>query len=88
MQRNSSTLIPLGLVAVIGLGMPALAKSMQSGKTTAVASANMRTTKTDKARALNAQGTIRRTPTLGAPNPNSPTLVGGGSGYDQNLYVY
>ena len=88
MHRNSSTLIPLGLVAAIGLGMPALAKTMQSGKTTAVASANMRSTKPDKARALNAQGTIRRAPTFGAPNPNSPTLIGGSSSYDQNLYVY
>ena len=88
MHRNSSTLIPLGLVAAIGLGMPALAKSMQSGKANTVASTSMRSTKTEKTRGLNAYGSARRTPTFGAPNPNSPTLIGGDTAYNNNLYVY
>ena len=84
MQRNSSTLIPLSLVAALGLGMPALAESMQSGKT-AVASTAMRSAKT---RALNMHGSVRRALTVGAPNPNSPTLIGGSTGYNNDFYVY
>ena len=88
MLRNSSTLIPLGLVAAIALGMPALAKSLQSGKANTIASASMRPAKTEKARGPNAYGSVRRTPTVGAPIPNSPMLIGGGTAYNNDFYVY
>ena len=88
MHRNSSSLISLGLVAAIGLGMPALAKSMQRGKANTLASTSMRAPKIERTRALNPYGSVRRTPTFGAPNPNSPTLIGGSTTYNNNLYVY
>jgi hypothetical protein len=45
--------------------------------------------KAQRQRALNAYGSVQRSPTFGAPNPNSPALTGGGStGYNANLYVY
>jgi hypothetical protein len=89
MNRDRSKLAAVALVAAIGLGMPALAKSTHSGKTRQVASQTVRTTNAPRARALDAYGSARRSPTFGAPNPNSPAFTGGGSsGYNANLYVY
>jgi hypothetical protein len=48
-----------------------------------------REAKAQRQRALDAYGSVGRTPTFGAPNPNHPSLTGGGStGYNANLYVY
>jgi hypothetical protein len=89
MHRNKSTLTAVALVAAIVLGVPALAKSTQSGKGKAVASQSTRGVKAERERAFNAYGSVGRAPTFGAPNPNHPSLTGGGStGYNANLYVY
>jgi hypothetical protein len=89
MNRKTSKLTAVALVAAIGLGMPALAKSMHGGKGRQVASQTVRSGNPQRARALNPVGSARRAPTFGAPNPNSPALTGGGSGgYNANLYVY
>jgi hypothetical protein len=89
MNRKRSKLTAVALVAAIGLGMPALAKSTHSGKARQVASQNVRSGSVQRARALNPYGSSRRSPTFGAPNPNDPALTGGGSsGYSANLYVY
>jgi hypothetical protein len=85
MQHHLSKLIPLALVAAIGLGMPALAKSSQSRKH--LASRGVHELRAQRMRGLGGDGSPRRAPTFGAPNPNSRTLVGG-HGYDANLYVY
>jgi hypothetical protein len=85
MQHHSSKLIPLALVAAIGLGMPALTKSSQSRKH--LASRGVYEVHPQRMRGLGGDGSPRRAPTFGAPNPNSRTLVGG-HGYDANLYVY
>jgi hypothetical protein len=77
------------LVAAVSLSVPALAKSTHGGKGKAVASLNARDVKAQRQRALNAYGSVRRSPTFGAPNPNHPVFTGGGStGYNANLYVY
>jgi hypothetical protein len=48
-----------------------------------------RDVKAERQRALDAYGSVRRSPTFGAPNPNHPAFTGGGStGYNANLYVY
>jgi hypothetical protein len=89
MNRNKSKLAAVALVAAIGLGIPALAKSTHSGKARQVASQIVHSTNAQRARALDAYGSVRRAPTFGAPNPNSPALTGGGSsGYNAYLYVY
>jgi hypothetical protein len=89
MDRKTSKLTAVALVAAIGLGMPALAKSTHSAKGRQVASQTVRGGSVQRARALNAFGSVRRAPTFGAPNPNNPALTGGGSsGYNANLYVY
>lgn len=91
MHRNNhkSKLATVVLVAAIGLGVPALAKSMQGGKGKAAASQSTGAVKAQGERVLDAYGSVRRSPTFGAPNPNHPALTGGGStGYNANLYVY
>jgi hypothetical protein len=88
MHRNKSKLTAVALVAAIGLGMPALAKSTHSGKGRAVASQSVRGVNVQRVRAINAYGSVQRAPTFGAPNPNHPSLTGGGAGYNVNLYVY
>lgn len=88
-NNNKSKLATVVLVAAIGLGVPALAKSMQGGKGKAAASQSTRAVKAQGERVLDAYGSVRRSPTFGAPNPNHPALTGGGStGYNANLYVY
>jgi len=89
MNRKRSKLTAVALVAAIGLGMPALAKSTHSGKARQVASQNVRSGSVQGARTFNPYESPRRSPTFGAPNPNNPALTGGGStGYNANLYVY
>jgi hypothetical protein len=94
MHRNKSKFAAIALVAAIGLGTPALAKSTHGGKAhggkaKVVASLSTCNAKAPHARALNVDGSAQRVPTFGAPNPNSPALIGGGSaGYNANLYVY
>jgi hypothetical protein len=89
MHRNKSKFAAIALVAAIGLGMPALAKSTHSGKGKVVASQSTRSVKAERERAFNAYGSVGRAPTFGAPNPNSPALTAGGStGYNANFYVY
>jgi hypothetical protein len=86
MHRNKSKFTAIALVAAIGLGMPALAKSTHGGKAKVVASLSTSSAKAQRARALNVDGSARRVPTFGAPNP---ALIGGGStGYNANFYVY
>jgi hypothetical protein len=86
MDCKISTLTAVALVAAIGLGMPALAKSTHSAKGRQV---TVRGGSVQRVRALNAYGSVRRSPTFGAPNPNHPAFTGGGSsGYNANLYVY
>jgi hypothetical protein len=89
MHRNLSKFATVAFVAAIGIGVPALAKSTHSGKGKAVASLSTRDVKAQRERALDAYGSVRRSPTFGAPNPNHPAFTGGGStGYNANLYVY
>jgi hypothetical protein len=91
MHRNDSIskLATVVLVAAIGLGLPALAKSAHGGKGKAVASQSTRVAKAQRERVLDTYGSVQRSPTFGAPNPNHPALTGGGSvGYNANLYVY
>jgi hypothetical protein len=89
MHRNLSKFATVALVSAIALGVPALAKSTHSGKGKPAASPSTRDGKAQRQRALNAYGSVRRTPTFGAPNPNHPAFTGGGStGYNANLYVY
>jgi hypothetical protein len=89
MHRKLSKFAAVALVAAIALGAPALAKSTRNGKGKAVASLSARDVKAQRQRTLNAYGSVRRSPTFGAPNPNHPAFTGGGStGYNANLYVY
>jgi len=89
MDRKTSKLAAVVMVAAIGLGMPALAKSTHSAKGRQVASQTVRSGNAQRARALNPYGSAWRAPTFGAPNLNNPALTGGGSsGYNANLYVY
>jgi hypothetical protein len=89
MHRHKTKFAAVALIAAIGLGLPALAKSTHSGKGKNFATQSIRGVNVRRARALDAYGSVRRAPTFGAPNPNSPALTGGGSsGYNANLYVY
>jgi hypothetical protein len=94
MHCNLSKFATVAFVAAIGIGVPALGKSTHNGKGKNVASWSTREAKAQRqraldARALSAYGSVARTPTFGAPNPNHPSLTGGGStGYNANLYVY
>jgi hypothetical protein len=93
MHRNLSKFATVAFVAAIGIGVPALGKSAHSGKGKTVASLSTRDVKAQRqraldARALSAYGSVRA-PTFAVPNPNHPSLTGGGStGYNANLYVY
>jgi hypothetical protein len=93
MHRNRSKFAAIALVAAIGLGTPALAKSTHEsthgGRAKVTASLTNCSAKPPRARALNIDGSAQRVPTFGAPNPNSPALIGGGgNGYNAYLYVY
>ena len=89
MNPKKTKLAAVALVVAIGLGMPASAKSTHSGKGRQVASQTVHSGNAQRARTLNLYGSVRRSPTFGAPNPNNPALTGGGStGYNTNLYVY
>ena len=61
----------------IGIGAPALAKSLRGTKP--VASRTTQIAKRERGRIPNVIGSSRRSPTFGAPNPNDPALTGGGS---------
>ena len=92
MHRDKSKLIAVALVvtlvAAIGL-VPAFAKSTHGGKGKITAGRTTHGVYAQRVRALNAYGSVNRSPTFSAPNPNSPALTGGGSpGYNANLYVY
>ncbi len=88
MQQNKSKLAAAVLVAAIGLGAPALAKSLRNAKP--VPSHTSQIAKSQRGRMPDVIGAGGwRAPTFGAPNPNHPSLTGGGStGYNANLYVY
>lgn len=87
MQQNKSKLAAAALIAAIGLGAPALAKSLRGAKP--VGSHTNQIAKRERDRMPDVIGSGWRAPTFGAPNPNSPALTGGGSaGYNANLYVY
>jgi len=91
MHRNSSKLVPLALISALGLGtalIPALAKSIQSGKGNTAASHLIHGINAQLARSLNADVSLRRAPIFAAPNPNSPMLAGDGHGYNADFYVY
>jgi hypothetical protein len=89
MYCNRSKLATVALVAAIGLGVPALAKSTHSGRAKAVASQTVRGVDVQREHALNADESVQRSPTFGAPNPYHPAFIRGGStGYNANLYVY
>lgn len=88
MQSNRSKLGAVALTAAIALGLPAFAKSTQSGKVKIVANQSTRGVKAERTRALNTYGSVRRAPTFGVPKPNNPALTGGGTSYNPNLYVY
>jgi hypothetical protein len=91
MHRNSSKLVPLALISALGLGIaliPALAKSIQSGKGNTAASHLIHGINAQHTRALNADESVRRAPTFAAPNPNSPRLAGDSNGYNADFYVY
>ena len=89
MHRNLSKYATVALIAAIGIGVPALAKSTHTGKGKTVASLSTREAKPQRQRALDAYGSVGRAPTFAVPNPNNPSLTGGGStGYNANLYIY
>lgn len=88
MHRNSSNLIAVVLIAAIGLGVPAVAKSIQSGKANTAASYRIHSPKAERTRLLTGNGSARRAPASGASNPNSPAHGGSGTSYNPNLYVY
>ncbi len=86
MQQNKSKFAAAVLVAAIGLGAPALAKSFRGAKP--VGSHTNQIAKRH-GRMPDVIGAGWRAPTFGVPNPNHPSLTGGGStGYNANLYVY
>ncbi len=88
MQQNRSKLAAAVLVAAIGLGAPALAKSLRGAKP--AASHTNQIAKRQRGRRMpDVIGAGWRAPTFGVPNPNHPSLTGGGStGYNANIYVY
>ncbi|HEX9237872.1 MAG TPA: hypothetical protein VF866_03835 [Xanthobacteraceae bacterium] len=84
MTRRSKIAI-VALAAAFGLGSLALAEAAHSRK--AATSHGSQAAKAAR-QGTNAFGSLR-TPTYGAPNPNSPVATGGGStGYNTNLYNY
>ena len=84
MTRRPKIVI-VALAAAFGFGSLALAEVAHSGK--AAISHGSHAAKAAR-QGANAFGSLR-TPTYGAPNPNSPAAAGGGSiGYNANLYNY
>jgi hypothetical protein len=84
MTRRSKIVI-VALAAAFGFGSLALAEAAHSRK--AGTGHGSQTAKAAR-QGANAFGSFR-TPTYGAPNPNSPVATGGGStGYNTNLYNY
>ena len=81
MQQDRWKFVAVALVAVIGLGASALAKSSHSGKADAT-----RLARPERPRVLRTSASLRRAPTYGAPNSSHPALTGGGGGYNINLY--
>jgi hypothetical protein len=81
MQQDRWKFVAVALIAVVGVGASALAKSSHSGKagTAGVARA-------EHSRALRANEPVHHAPTYGAPNSSHPALTGGGGGYNINLY--
>jgi hypothetical protein len=88
MHRNTTKVAAVALNAAIALGAPALAKSRHSGKAKHLASLSTCDLKAAQGRGFNPSRSIRRAPTFGAPNPNSPAFLGGDTGYNAIFYVY
>jgi hypothetical protein len=76
MHRNLSKFAAVALVAAIGLGVPALAKSTHSGKGKTVASLSTRDAKAQHQRALNAYGIDPALPDLWCTKSESPGAHG------------
>ncbi len=84
MTRRSKIVI-VALAVAFGFGSLALAEAAHSRK--AGTGHGSQAAKAAR-QGANAFGSFR-TPTYGAPNPNSPVATGGGStGYNTNLYNY
>lgn len=88
MHRNLSNFIAVALVAAIGLGLPAVAKSIQKGKANTIASDSIHSAKAERTRLLNGNGSVRHAPAFREPNPDRPAPGGSGRSYNPNLYVY
>ena len=88
MHRNLSNFIAAALIAAIGLGLPAVAKSIQKGKANTVASGSIHSAKAERMRLLNGNGSVRRVPAFRESNPNSLAPAGSGTIYNPDLYVY
>ena len=83
MTRQSKIVI-VALAAAFGFGSLALAEATHRKAATNHGSHAAKVAR----QGANAFGSLR-TPTYGAPNPNSPVATGGGSiGYNSNLYNY
>lgn len=83
MSRRSKIVI-VALAAAFGFGSLALAEAAHRKAATNHGSHAAKVAY----QGANAFGLLR-TPTYGAPNPNSPVATGGGSiGYNSNLYNY
>ena len=83
MTRRSKIVI-VALAAAFGLGSLAFAEAAHRKAATSHGSQAAKAAR----QGANAFGSLR-TPTYGAPNPNSPVATGGGStGYNTNLYNY
>jgi hypothetical protein len=83
MTRRSKIVI-VALAAAFGFGSLALAEAAHRKAVTSHGSQAAKAAR----QGANAFGSLR-TPTYGAPNPNSPVATGGGStGYNTNLYNY
>jgi hypothetical protein len=83
MTRRSKIVI-VALAAAFGLGSLAFAEAAHRKAATSHGSQTAKAAR----QGANAFGSLR-TPTYGAPNPNSPAATGGGSsGYNTNLYNY
>jgi hypothetical protein len=84
-MTHRSKIALVALAAAVGFGSFALADSTHKQKQKATA---CHAAKVQRDRAHDAYGSLRA-PTYAIPNPNDPTLTGGGSlGYNTNLYNY
>jgi hypothetical protein len=79
MQQDRWKFVAVALVAVVGVGASALAKSSHSGKADAT-----RLARPERPRVLRKSASLRHAPTYGAPNSSHPALTGGA--YNINLY--